>query len=196
LARATRGGRPRGGRRSENGRGCAAGCPTSAPGTLPAQSERTCIHSTRSRLVIATGARDKAAGPACGKRPHLTSAGDSLWPKLVTHLGLVRPPSLMRLSSEPLGIAVGLIDAPVAVSHFDLEAIPARSGSRGRLRAGDECGISTWEICRGHLMRQRGSIAPAVCPDSSSFRFAEAVTGYLDRSALTLKNSLPRFSHV
>jgi len=90
---------------------------------------------------------------------------DSLGPKIVTPLGLVKLPLLMQLSAGRSDIAVGLIDGPVALGHSDLAG-----NIREAPGAVAACARATSAACRhgtfvaGILSAKRGSIAPAICP--------------------------------
>jgi len=76
--------------------------------------------------------------------------------------------SLMVRSRGQPGLAVGLIDGPVASGHPDLAAadIRAVAGADGATCAvppGEACGHGTF--IAGILVGRRGSPAPSICPD-------------------------------
>jgi subtilisin family serine protease len=83
-------------------------------------------------------------------------------------LQLVRLPRLMSSSQGRPGLAVALIDGPVALEHPDLalsriKEIPA--GVRGTCLHSDSAACMHGTLVAGMLVARRGSQAPAICPD-------------------------------
>jgi subtilisin family serine protease len=82
---------------------------------------------------------------------------------------LVRLDLLMKLSRGRPEIVIGLIDGPVLMDHPDLESKHIRFAGQ----SGFACSLSDSIACRhgtfvaGILFAQRGSPAPAICPDCS-----------------------------
>ncbi|MFB7182450.1 S8 family serine peptidase [Streptomyces sp. NPDC056257] len=80
-------------------------------------------------------------------------------------MDLVGLTSLMKLTSGERGIAIGLIDGPVATDHPALTAESIR-----RLPGGGPCLLPGSPACRhgtfiaGILVARRGGAAPAICP--------------------------------
>src|SRR5919109_1020227 len=85
-------------------------------------------------------------------------------------LSLVGLPPLMGRTSGSPGIAIGLIDGPVAINHAALTAenIKQVAGRHPAVctNADDPaCGHGTF--IAGILLAKRGSNAPAICPQCS-----------------------------
>jgi subtilisin family serine protease len=87
----------------------------------------------------------------------------------MSQIRLVRLDLLMKLSRGRSEIVIGLIDGPVAMDHPDLQSNHIRFAGR----SGFACSSSDSVACRhgtfvaGILFAQRGSPAPAICPDCS-----------------------------
>jgi subtilisin family serine protease len=83
-------------------------------------------------------------------------------------LSLVKLPSLMKLTRGRPGIAIGLIDGPVAENHPDLASqnireIPGKVGGTCTQVTSAACIHGT--LVAGVLSARRSSSAPAICPD-------------------------------
>jgi subtilisin family serine protease len=102
----------------------------------------------------------------------------------MTALGVVKLPSLMALSSGRPGIAIGLIDGPVAVGHSELAGnIRDVSGVAAACSQATSAACLHGTFVAGVLSAKRGSAAPAVCPECTLIVrpvFAETATGNLD----------------
>jgi subtilisin family serine protease len=100
-------------------------------------------------------------------------------------LDLVKLSQVMELTTGRADIMVGLIDGPVAISHFDFAGgniceVPGKAAA---------CAQATSAAClhgtfvAGILSAKRGSPAPAICPNCTLIVcpvFAEAVAGNLE----------------
>jgi subtilisin family serine protease len=104
----------------------------------------------------------------------------------VTALDLVKLPQLMELTAGRPEILVGLIDGPVAISHFDLAGENIREGPG----AAAACAQATSAAClhgtfvAGILCARRGSAAPAIYPSCTLLVrpvFAETVPGNVEQ---------------
>ena len=86
----------------------------------------------------------------------------------MTALDLVKLRELMKLTSGRSEIAVAMVDGPIAVGHTDLARTSIRGVSRDTLA---QCTQTNSSACvhgtfvAGILSAQRGSDAPAICPD-------------------------------
>jgi subtilisin family serine protease len=83
-------------------------------------------------------------------------------------LGTVQLTSLMNITVGRPEIAIGLIDGPVFLSHPDLtvgriQEVPGKL--RGTCARADSAACLHGTFVAGILCAQRGSVAPAICPD-------------------------------
>lgn len=96
---------------------------------------------------------------------------------------LVRLSALMDRSQGTPGIAVALIDGPVAMDHPDFAGVSIRELSgktKGTCSLADSVACTHGTFVAGILFARRGSVAPAICPGCTLLLrpiFAEAVKG-------------------
>ncbi|MDB5308005.1 MAG: peptidase in kexin sedolisin [Gemmataceae bacterium] len=100
----------------------------------------------------------------------------------MTPLDLVKLRPLME-RTRGTGIAIGLIDGPVALGHPDLAGASIREVTgklRGQCVRAESAACAHGTFVAGILCGRRGSTAPAICPDCTLLIrpiFAEAVRG-------------------
>ena len=96
---------------------------------------------------------------------------------------LVRLSALMDRSQGRRGIAVALVDGPVALDHPDLAGACIRElpgKTKGTCRLADSVACTHGTFVAGILFGRRGSVAPAICPGCTLLLrpiFAEAAKG-------------------
>jgi subtilisin family serine protease len=108
----------------------------------------------------------------------------------MTPLELVKLPELMDLTAGRSDIMVGLIDGPVLTSHSGLAGDKIREAPGA---AGGTCTIANAACVHGTfvagvLCANRGSIAPAICPDCTLLVrpvFVEAASGNIGLPSAT-----------
>jgi subtilisin family serine protease len=108
----------------------------------------------------------------------------------MTALDLVKLPQLMELTAGRSDIMVGLIDGPVAINHSDLAGDNIREvpGAAAACAQASSAACLHGTFVAGILCAERGSAAPAICPNCTLLLrpvFAEPAPGNVELPSAT-----------